>query len=86
MTAESWHNLKVGDQIQLLKIPPVNFTQAEDTLQLYTMLVSNHIIVSVDRIDCWGRPVVSYCYNDLEGNEHAHALAIDEIDEWRKVT
>lgn len=83
MTAKHWRDLKVGDRVRFLQIPQGSLP--EETLQLYTTLVTQRLEVSVHEIDQWGHPVIEYCANDRPGEQDYHWLSIDDTDHWEQI-
>jgi hypothetical protein len=47
--------------------------------------VSGQVVLEVYEIDQGGYPVVEYCANDQDGEEHYHWLSLDEYDVWEQV-
>ncbi|WP_292779319.1 hypothetical protein [Nostoc sp. NMS9] len=80
---QSWHDLHVGDHICILQLPQIQML--ENTKQLYQRLIAERAILRISEIDRWGYPVIYYSFQNEQGGEEAHSLAIDEYDIWEKV-
>lgn len=89
-------NLKVGDKIRLLNVPPEDLAQRKQeitkevkdagwTANTIELIIAQNPIVVIDFIDEYGSPW--YVSNVLvEGKEELHTIAVLEDDSWEKVS
>ena len=89
--SENWRNLKMGDRIRFLRMPPIfdrhDFHVSQETLDLYELLIATGDAMEIDQfID--GVPHAGYVDNRIPERPVLHGLAIDDTDEgcWEFVS
>src|SRR5260221_4882930 len=85
---ESWRNLKVGDKIRLIEIPP-EFLQEDyfvhrDTMRLYKKLLRNRRAIRICDIDEWGLPWI-HCRSRLKNGMTLHEFLAFNHGGWVRV-
>lgn len=86
---ESWKDLRIGDQIQIVRMPsefsdPAIFVQKE-TADFYQLLIDRKEILTVEQFCHDGFPWISYDEKLCNGEVTNHSLAVND-DSWELVT
>ena len=75
----------MGDRVRIMRLPSEfsreGYYVDPDTVAFYERLISERAIVTVFMLDDWGTPWISYDYDDDDGQEGFHILAIND-DSW----
>lgn len=87
-----WRNLRMGDRIRFLLMPPAfsrpNYHVPRETLALYELLISTGEPLEIDDFLDDGSPIGGYIDGRKADNPVFHGLLIDDTDEgcWERVT
>jgi hypothetical protein len=86
--AESWHDLRIGDRIRIVRMPTdadtPGYTFPEQTRRLYKMLIARGRPLRVSRIDETELPWIECRFRRKNGLWEYHSLAIID-DSWVRV-
>ena len=86
----NWNTLRLGDRIRIVQIPSVFSDPCyqngdwDDTLKLYSELISSGEVLVISEIDEFGRPWISYETRGADGDSISNSLAVDD-DSWVRV-
>ena len=79
---EPWRDLRVGDRIRVVRMP--TGSMQEDTLALYRHLLEEGTVLTISRIGDPDLPWIEYMWNQEDGGDHHHYLAMI-CDSWERV-
>lgn len=78
---EMWRELKVGDQVRLVAIPPEFLREGygihKETMRLYKKLLARRRPLRVFQICDWGLPWIRCRFQRKNGQWEWHSLAIN---------
>lgn len=83
----NWKTLRLGDRIRIVQIPSVFSDPSyhngdwDDTLELYSELISSSRVLVISEIDESGRPWINYETRGGDGEVISNSLAVDD-DSW----
>ena len=72
----SWQ-LRIGDQVRIVRQPEDWESLTTETQEAYAHMIADRVVLTVDEIDEFGRPWVTYQYPIRRGF-HLDRLAIDD--------
>ncbi len=80
-----WRNLRTGDRIRFLRMPPIfsrpDYYVPPETLALYELLISTNAPIEITDFLDDGTPIASYVDVRHTDSPISHGLFINDIDE-----